>query len=603
VRYAPIVKAESLPTYLVGALLIGLLVFLAPGNFRLRLALALVALIFLGLRSSAWAGRDETSRVFDASACSLLVLWAFALYHSVLLAPWLGDDPALLSAVAEKGALVYFTEPSAWRSISGSRFTPWLMVTYFIDWSLFGLSPAYFYVHQLLSLSVVIVLGYFVLSTLATRFVAILGLCVFIASAPVGTIVQFLMNRHYIEGGAFMLLATLCFIASVRRPRPSLAMLGGALYLLASLAKEPYVPMVLVLAFLPLGHFRRRLSVLVPYALFACVYLVWRVWVLGGIAAFGGTARAAGLDLAALGQSLGAATRSLGLQGISRTTIAVLLSTHLLLVILGKRWDRLALILSGFIATALPLVFVAHALTPRMLFVAAFLGSVWLAVAVATIGERLLSKHREVAAGLGSMLLAFALGGMSESWAWADREWIRRAGTEAAFVLNGPAGSVLLEPGFPPWYQEGLDYFRRELLGKEGSVAVCYDPCICVLTDPATPAVKYQEGRMVHEPFQRSGCKYRDVALSVEVRYDRESNLISWTFRPDRNGQWQFLVPSGFSFSVSSAGRFAPPAGAVAQPFAVRFIAAEGWRARSRWFRFGPDGRMRPEVVGGAPTR
>lgn len=93
------------------------------------------------------------------------------------------------------------------------------------------------------------------------------------------------MTRHYLEGLLAALCASALFVLSVRRPpgpaATMLAVAGATLLLLATTAKEIYVPLVILLAFLPESSWRRRLRALAPFAAVAVIYTLWRFWMLG----------------------------------------------------------------------------------------------------------------------------------------------------------------------------------------------------------------------------------------------------------------------------------------------------------------------------------
>ncbi len=227
----------------------------------------------------------------------LLGAFVFIRFYGVIKSFWLFDDPYLLHMAAANNPLDFFVGPSLWRLISVQSFTPMVMFSFWTDYALFGFHVQYFYVHQL----VMLWLSSFVLYLLLLRYVdrkfSFLGALLFLGSAPAGAAAHMLMVRHYVEGLFFCLLAFLFFVESVRRKSRVLSLLGAGFFLCAAAAKEIYVPVGLLVLFLPEADFRSRFRHALPFLGVLLFYFLWRGAMLGSV---GGGAAGAALTVAGL---------------------------------------------------------------------------------------------------------------------------------------------------------------------------------------------------------------------------------------------------------------------------------------------------------------
>src|SRR5262245_39725869 len=96
-------------------------------------------------------------------AISIPVLLLWTLYMPAQDSWWTCDDPFVLKTLFERGTFSHFVDPLVWKGYSLHSFTPWMHLSYALDLRLFGLNPAGFYFHQLLSFSLVIALAYGIL--------------------------------------------------------------------------------------------------------------------------------------------------------------------------------------------------------------------------------------------------------------------------------------------------------------------------------------------------------------------------------------------------------------------------------------------------------
>lgn len=218
-----------------------------------------------------------------------LLLWLLLLHAHALAGWWRWDDPAHLFFVTQFTPSAYFLIPEVWREISPANFTPLLSLSFQADYTLFGLNPAGFYLHQLLVLWLTAGMTFMLLRLWLPPLWAGLAAALFLAGVPVLFVAHQLMTRHYAEGLLLTTLALYLFVRALRSRRhgKTVALAAAFCYLLAVLAKEVYTPLVVLLPFLHEGTLRRRLSLWLPFVAVATVYTFWRTAMLGSTGGYG----------------------------------------------------------------------------------------------------------------------------------------------------------------------------------------------------------------------------------------------------------------------------------------------------------------------------
>lgn len=203
------------------------------------------------------------------------------LYGNVLNNFWLFDDLQILRQAEKYRPWEYFFVPEAWQELSVSNFTPLVTLSFDIDFSLFDFNPKWFYLHHLISLWFVSIMLYFVLKLWVPHIFAMFGVLLFLVSAPVGLASEFLMVRHYIEGSALILLSFFMNINALRRNSFTLACAAALPYFFAISGKEIYVPLAIIVLFMPEKKWLSRLKYASPLLGTLILYFVWRDRMLG----------------------------------------------------------------------------------------------------------------------------------------------------------------------------------------------------------------------------------------------------------------------------------------------------------------------------------
>ncbi len=162
---------------------------------------------------------------------------------------------------------------------------PWMLISYEIDLALFGLNASLFYLHHLLALAAAAIALFFLLQLWVKRTPALFSAVLFLAGAPSLVVSQQLMTRHYVEGLIFSILSLYCFVSYLRGKRLILLAMSVVLYLLAVVSKEIYVPLAVLLLFIPESNLRRRITSALPFFGIVICYALWRRAMLGS---FGG---------------------------------------------------------------------------------------------------------------------------------------------------------------------------------------------------------------------------------------------------------------------------------------------------------------------------
>ena len=489
---------------------------------------------------------------------------------------WLLDDPCLLASTLRHGPWAHFFDPQVWRPLSGNVLMPWTTLSFAFDAHLFGPEPQVFYAHQLVSFILLIVLAYALLRPLLTALGASLALSLFVASAPAMAVAWRLMNRHYLEGAVLAIAAIALYRHAVERGRFSSALAGAACYLLATTAKEVFVPLVVLLPCLPVADLRRRLRYAAPFVAVGGLYALWRLYMLGMVNSFSGYA--AGEPSSALRQAL-AAPRLLGIteawQGLA---VGILLVVALGTVARRSR-THLLFVTSATLVLVLPLLPVIDRLAPRHFFLPALAFS----CVLAACARPWLSRHPLPVTAGALVLLLLGLGTLEQSPVWRHRDQeVSQYRAAGEFVLRAPPGQMLFTDLLNTSFLACLGELRQTL-GLGAGPGFCGDPCWCADRFSGGEATRVEHGLVVpFDPTPDSACAV-PRALSVEMRYDAASSRLSWHLGPDPSGAYEVMLVHGEDPLEVSPPVPIGPRGSTPWTFdrplrwIVKYRASEGW--------------------------
>ena len=537
------------------------------------------------LRRFGLTSESLITRWIRTTACIIPLLLLWGLYYIATDAWWMNDDVAILNSIIDRGIFSHFYQPSVWRQFSSSLLTPWCQLTFGLDLHLFGLTPAGFYYHQLVVFSLVILLAYLVLRIFFTPLICSFILCMFVASAPSATVAQFLMVRHYLEGLGFSCAAILLYVKSVCDNSRRYSIIGSIFYLLACTTKEIYVPLVLLLPFLPVSTLSKRLRVLPAFLVVVVAYVAWRAYMLGAHQLFSGYGDIYGP--VQWGPLASLPLRFVGIVGWRSKWQWVLLALIVgpCLFRLRDSWSRRALFCALIVLSLFPIIPVIPILSERYLFVPVFLSCVALG---AGLDVWLNLKGRSMALQTAGFFLALTLIALNvtsvESSLRANRELVDYSRTTGKFVLyEGSNADVLMNPRASPWLYRSLRHLRLTALGLPEGPRVCYDICACNL-DGAKRAYQYNQSHfeemnpsaLTHE----KACGDSQARLSIDMHFSSEK--ASWQFGPYTRGQYYLSTAlvqepmDGFFLALPHEGsapfRFSAPLQLV-----LKYRSPDGW--------------------------
>jgi|GEM_PF-2435912 len=468
------------------------------------------------------------------TALAGLIVAATALFHiSALEGWWVSDDPQILLHARHLSTWQIFFSPHHWRLLSSSNFTPLVTLSFKVDLALFGLDPRGFFVHQLIDVALAAILLFLLVRRYASSLAGAIAAMLFIISPQTILLARSLMLRHYLEGLVLALGALLIW----DHPRwPARApWFAAAFYLGALCAKEIYAPLPLFFLFLSWrrgDRLRKIIRDLVPSALVAVLYIIWRRWMLGSAGGYGVLALR---DIMRLPLTI--ASASLGHQPWEVAIIsAVLLS--LIVLALRESWKAaITLLVVTSVGVMLPLIPVAGQFESRY----AMLASVAL---ITLAGLAAASRWRGALYLYALLFFPLLAAGQSERILVESQH--RLLAGEGHYVSERPPTAPTLLAGAPGWYLGGLTQLRRELKGEPSpsvmlsayplylnpdsrGVVQCIDECREVA--PINAALG--------EEALRRRARFRSD-LPVRASLEKKGDDLYWELQPSR-GEWVFL--------------------------------------------------------------
>lgn len=529
-----------------------------------------------------------------ASAIIFLAIATYLLHGSALNGFWRFDDGAHLAFAATYSPWQYFFIPEITRLQSGANVTPWNVLTYDINLSLFGLSSKGFYAHQLISLWLTSVATFFLLLLWVRPGWAMAGGVFFLLGAPTVHIAQELMSGQYLEGLLFSILALYAYVHSVRSHNWSSAVVGAILYLLATSCKELFVPLVGVLLFLPEGKLKTRFQFVMPYGLVALAYIPWRYAVLGKFIG-GYNPGHQGYDFWVIAKTF-ANIPFLLFGDDNFGKIALVMIAILLAVAIWKRALKWSLIVVCAILLLLPLV--PLVMNPGIGNADRYLFLLWWSISI------LLSIL--LANGTSSnhfIVVACALMLMGVLFGWQHKT--ERLLVESAdlyeksyrFMLNSDASQAYVAPNFMAYFGSVLPELTKaeKALGQSGAsrakIIVDEEHLSPYIDSGATSVWRYSQACRCVENITKDipaivddyRNKLREEPLSVRLKY--QSFMVSWEIGPYDQGEYGFVIDGEGLFPLPRIGNshFVRPLGGY-----IRYQSPHGWITRSPHFYIDP---------------
>jgi len=169
-------------------------------------------------------------------------------------------------------------------------FTPLLPITFKIDWLLFKMDPTGYHLHNLVVAFMGCTVFYAIQRTYFPSFVSWLGTAFFAVSLPVSFDIAWITRKHYLWGFLLSLIVLYLFKRWEEKRRKMSLFLSLLSSLAAFLFKEAYAILPVVIFLVSSGATKERAKKALPYLFVLAVYLFWRVYMLGSMGGYPGTA-------------------------------------------------------------------------------------------------------------------------------------------------------------------------------------------------------------------------------------------------------------------------------------------------------------------------
>ncbi len=532
---------------------------------------------------------------------------------------WSCDDLVILKHAMAYPFSSFFLSPFAWRDLTSFNLTPWLSLSYKVDWQLFGFHPFAYHLHQLVLLVCCLVFFYFILFHWFSVPASLAAVTLLAFSRPFVVFSQVLMVRHYVCGLLFALASTWAFFQAGRTYREKAfrywTILALCLFILACTAKEIYVPLPLVLAVLPWTSFKRRLMTVTPMMAWLAVYPLWRYWMLGYLVP--GQKVPTVLPPAKV-----FAAKLFSSIGVNPWVFAAL---ALAFAVLARRLGRSHLLFMAVLAATalLPILPVSVVMSPRYALVptiAFCLSCAWIldragmGRIVSCFSPQHLSRCGFPWQATGSMVLAVLLVGYAVTvnrvafGAQQARE-LQRVKAEGEFVLHrGSAGDFILDPAGRHQFYDGLSWFRTAYFKGGEPPQALFDP-IALVEAPHYRLYRYDPGKrtlVATPPTPAIRSFFRrlrwDKPLSVKLHYHYP--VFQWAFGPYSHGQYAFITgnPTLGVYRVPRTGRMV---GLFRQSATLRikYQSPRGWITYSPPLVFEVEKRTRGDLCWQRPAK
>ncbi len=502
---------------------------------------------------------------------------AFAIHAPALDGWWRNDDPQVLVQAARYTPEQILFSPHAWRTLSASNFTPLVTLSFQGDLHLAGLHPTAFYLHQIAALGVAAFLLFLLVARFTNWLYGTYAALIFLLTPITAVAARSLMLRHYVEGLALAVAATLCWMRGGNRPGAAgwfWSGTGALLYLGAALAKEVYAPLPLLMlagAFVAGERIRSIALRTVPLAIAAGADLLWRNAMLGSFGGYG----AAPTRESLLALPWRVWSGGFGTGSVSWAIVVVTLAGAAIFVMMMEREPRRTLLVAVTMAAFafVPLIAVATDLDPRHSF-ALTAG----AVALLAIGAGRSSHAKSAIALLTVIAVATGVAGVRQGVEY--QRWAKPMEAEGKYVWNVTSSSPALLATASvgtPWYLEGLEWLRSfshrggapRFIGSLTPVALGEMSLQSLVRfNPENNRIEPVSDSLV--PLVREDRSRYDRAAALEVTIGRKGTVLHWSLAP-RTARFTFVsYPGYFEFPITPDGRWRVPEPTERQHFRIR---------------------------------
>jgi hypothetical protein len=480
----------------------------------------------------------KISMGISIAMASVLGVLTLVLHGSALQGFWRFDDPMVLQYVVKYPRVVgYFFSPEQWQALAVPFFTPWLVLEYWLDWTLFGLDPAMFYAHHLVMIWLASFLTFMLLRRHAGFLYGGMAAALFLAGAPVAVVAQQIMARHYVTGLVFAIFAMFFWLRAQGRDGRKFLWMASGCYLLAMLNKEIYAPLPMVLFFLMDGRFSSRLRALLPLALVAGTFLVWRALMLGRVVggydnALHGVNHIRG-SMTALPQVFFGTGWLVWAGGIVFILAVVM--------VLRLSLRNGLLVGAGLIALLLPFLAVQVSTNPINL---RFAFLFWWGVCVVTAlgfsswrqsvlsgGNSLLAWCGHILMFSAALIISAAAFKKGQESAYAYQDIASQFDVQGRFIWDNDATVGYVSPAAvagSATFSHPLSLLKLQLFGKDSPVSFPFAAAAAKFS-PGLPLYTYDSScRCIKEQAKHESREQFQAALPMSVRLARTEDSLDW---------------------------------------------------------------------------
>jgi hypothetical protein len=521
--------------------------------------------------------RAVRRKLVDALLVAAILLTAGLLYRKITWLWWIFDDTFLLHIVSEHRLLDYFTDGSLWLSMPQQLFTPLLTASYHEELALFGLNPVPFHIVHLLELAAIAIALAFALRLWMSRAAAASASFLFLVGTPAAVMAAQLMLMHYIESVILSIVAAALFARAMRSERKLPAVASALFYLLAMLAKEIAVPLLLVLLILPERDLRARLRAVWPHGLSLIIYFAWRYAILGKLV--GGYVWTFGPSEVPLllVRTIG---RIAGTFAGPRLAIGIPFVILILLGMLLRLRSRASVvaIIVAFAAAIGPIIPVAMDYGQRFAWCA------WLCTAIVFAAGTDTLRNRRLA--LSMMIAAPLLGAVVNRQHWKSEFTLaKRMSDEGRVFTDLGAGDFIRMPAITPGVMFQVAWFKEFLLHRPPGTLWFYDdlylcsgqkPRRVFGFDERTKEVREMTAQIPAIASRYCASIRPNEPLEIHAHYNERRHLLTWDLGPYDDG-YTFVSGNGFlAYEVQRHGGL-QLFGMKDVKFQVRYRSPQGW--------------------------
>jgi hypothetical protein len=524
-------------------------------------------------------------RWIDAAFGLAIVALVWLLYRKVTRLWWTYDDAYTLHVVTTHTFRDFFASAEVWPQ---KLYTPLEKVAYKLELAGFGLDTVRWYLLHLFLAAAAAVSLYAAARCYFRPFAAFVSSTLFVAAVPLCSQTTELGSTHYFQAIALAGVAVALYVRALRgemvgrasaRPdglKPVLLIASAAFYLLAMLAKETVVPLIILLVVLPDRDFRTRARYAAGHAVALIAYLVARRAVIGTLLGGYGWAVERGewpSLILALPRKL-----VLGMAGQGVVAGAVLLVLIAIGVAASLRSRRaIALFLVALFLAVGPIVPVSKEMQRRYVVMP------WLCLSIAFVAG-VETLRRRTAAVLLIAAPVMAIVANRQEWRYEFAR-MKRMSDEARVFFDLPPNGLLRAPIVPPAAMGELSWLKSDYAHRPAGAGWFYDDLYLCLHGAADKRVwQYEAGtRDVREvtpsisSIARQSCSSIRADAPLAATFRTREGVLFWDFGPYTDGAYRVLIADGAqAFDVPRRDGFRLP-GVKTLALRVRYQSPAGW--------------------------